>query len=141
MLEDVRQAIKAVRELLQSPDLRETLAGAKRSAQALEPLLLDARKGVTDLRATLKRVDGETTETGAELRRTLAAARARAEQLQGTLETVRTTVRGADDARVEATRSLDELERALRALHNLVDYIQSHPEALIQGKEKPEEKR
>jgi phospholipid/cholesterol/gamma-HCH transport system substrate-binding protein len=141
MLEDVRQAISAVRELLQSEDLREAFAGARRSAQELEPLLLDARKGVADLRITLKRVDGETTQTGAELRRTLAEARARAEQLQGTLETVQATVRGGDDARVEATRALDELERALRALRNLADYIQTHPEAVIQGKEKMEERR
>lgn len=141
MLEDVRQAIKAVRELVQSEDLRETFAGARRSAQALEPLLLDARKGVADLRTTLRHVDGETTQTASELRRTLAEARARAEQLEGTLETVEATVRGADDARVEATRTLDELEQALRALRHLVDYIETHPEAVIQGKEKAEEKR
>jgi paraquat-inducible protein B len=132
MLEDVRQAIQAVRELVQSNDLRGAFAGARRSAQALEPLLLDARKGVADLRTTLNHVDGETAETAADLRRTLAVARARAEQA---------TVRGADDARVEATRALGELDRALRALRNLVDYIETHPEAVIQGKAKAEERR
>lgn len=141
MLEDVRQAIAAVRELLQSEDLREAFAGAKRSADTLEPLLLDARLGVSDLRATLKRLDGETTQTGTDLRETLAVARARAEQLQGTLRAVETTMRGADDTRVEATRSLDELERTLRALRNLVDYIQTHPEAVIQGKDRVEDRR
>ena len=34
------------------------------------------------------------------------------------------------------TETLIELERALKAFRNLAEYIQTHPEAILQGKEK-----
>jgi hypothetical protein len=62
-------------------------------------------------------------------------------QAEKTLATLEDTLRGADDARVTATRTFDELSRALKALRNLVDYIQTHPEAVVLGKEPSKEKK
>ena len=51
-------------------------------------------------------------------------------------DTLDATLRGADDARVEASATLIEMQRALESLRNLINYIEAHPEALLQGKEK-----
>jgi len=141
MLDDVRNAITAVRDILESEDLRDAFAGAKRSAQALEPLLLDTRNAVVDVHDTLKTLDVEATRTSAELRQTLAEARERLERLQRTIDTVDGALQGADDTRIQAARAFDELQRTMKALGNLVEYIQTHPEAVLQGKESAEEEK
>jgi HAMP domain-containing protein len=43
--------------------------------------------------------------------------------------------------RIRATQALDELERSMQSIRHLVEYLQAHPEALLQGKAKPEEKK
>ena len=57
-----------------------------------------------------------------------------------TLDEIDRTVGSTDEARVGAARTLEELERTLKALRNLVDYVQTHPEAVVLGKEKGKEK-
>ena len=63
------------------------------------------------------------------------------DQAQQTLESLERTLSGADEARVRAASTLEELERAMKAIRNLVDYIQTHPEAVVLGKPGAKEKQ
>ena len=67
---------------------------------------------------------------------TLAELRTRLARTEKTFESLEATLRGADDARMDVSVTLVELERALRSFRNLAEYIQTHPEAILQGKEK-----
>ena len=40
-----------------------------------------------------------------------------------------------------AIQALEDLTRTLQALRNLVDYIQTHPEAVVLGKPRTEDKQ
>jgi paraquat-inducible protein B len=42
------------------------------------------------------------------------------------------------DVQYEATRTLEELQDTLTSMRSLLDTLQRHPEALIQGKPEPE---
>ena len=119
----------------------DTFDSANRSMQTLKDVLEEARTTLQEAQTLIKGLDTETGETAEEARRTLAQTREAAEQAEQTLATLDDTLRGADDARVTATRTFQELSRALKALRNLVDYIQTHPEAVVLGKEPSKEKK
>ncbi len=141
MLEDVRKALQSLREVLSSPDLQGALAGAHRSADGLELALSDARSAIADARALIRRLDGRVQGVGNESETTLREMREAFQKAQGTLETLELTLRGADEARMRGASTLEELERALKAIRNLVDYIQTHPEAVVQGKSRLKENK
>jgi paraquat-inducible protein B len=141
MLEDVRQAISAARSLLESPDVREVFVTANRSAKNFDSVLVEARTTLAAAEKTLTTLDGEASLTAGEARQTLQGIRDSLVQAERSLTTLDATLRGTDDARVAAMQALDEMNRTLRALRNLVDYIQTHPEAVVLGKQQAKERR
>jgi paraquat-inducible protein B len=140
MLENLERALQSLRTLLESPDLNAAIVGARRSTETLQPLLQDTRSAVGDARRLMDTLGSEAKDTGGEARETVRQARARLERLEGALASLENTLRGADDTRMTAAQTLDELNRTLKAVRNLVDYIQTHPEAVVLGKERAKEK-
>jgi paraquat-inducible protein B len=140
MLDDFRKALQSLRELLSSPDLQGAIAGAHRATRKLEPTLDDARAAIADARALIKDLDGRVGTLGGEGETALRELREVLDRAQKTFESLDRTISGADDARVRAAETLEELSRAMKAIRNLVDYIQTHPEAVVQGKPRKEGK-
>lgn len=141
MLEDVRQALQSLRTLLESEDLKGALSGARRATHAVPPALEEARATLAEARRTLDAVGGEARETGAAARDTLREVRDTLDRAERTLSRLEEMASGTDEARVTATQAIEELRQTLRALRNLVDYIQTHPEAVVLGKPSEKEKR
>jgi paraquat-inducible protein B len=141
MLEDLRGALQSLREVLSSPDLKGAIAGAHRATRSLEPTLTDARAAIAEARALILELDGRVKGIGGDSEATLREMRETLDLAQKTLESVDRTLSGADEARVHAAGTLEELERAMKAIRNLVDYIQTHPEAVVQGKPHNKEKK
>jgi paraquat-inducible protein B len=141
MLEDLRKALQSLRELLSSPDLKGTLAGTHRASLALEPAIGDARLAIADARKMLQNVDAQADGLGGDTRRTLGDTRAALDATRRALESLEQTLTGADHLRVQTAETLEELSRAMKAIRNLVDYIQTHPEAVVQGKQQVKEEK
>jgi paraquat-inducible protein B len=141
MLEDVRKALQSLREVLSSPDLKGAIAGAHRATDTLEPTLQEARTALADARVLIQELNGKVKSVGGDTETTLKEARTTLEQAQQTLESLERTLSGADEARVRAASTLEELERAMKAIRNLVDYIQTHPESVLQGKPQTKEQK
>jgi paraquat-inducible protein B len=136
VVENVQMAIRAAREILESDDLKGFFEGAHEGAAEIEPTLTEARKTLKSAREVVENLGKETDGLGDDVSQTLAELRDRLARTEETFETLEATLRGADDARVDASETLVELERALKAFRALAEYIQTHPEALLQGKEK-----
>ncbi len=134
MIENVRKTLESTRSLMESPDLRGALAGAHRTTDRLPGTVDEARAAIADARRAISTLDGETGTTAAEARETLRAAREALERVHRTMATLDSTLLGSDDARVRASQTLEEIDRTLKALRNLVDYVQTHPEAVVLGK-------
>ena len=107
-------------------DLRDTVKGAKKIAQS--PELLEA---IENLNTTLK----ETSLLVSDLRTTVTP------EINAVLEEARLSLANAErmlDAdsplQVKLNSALDEISGAARSLRLLMDYLERHPEALIQGK-------
>jgi paraquat-inducible protein B len=141
MLEDVRQAIRAARQLLESPDLKEVFAKANGTARRLDATLADLHSTLGAADKTLGAVGSEASMTAAEARQTLESLRATLARSEKSVETIEGAFRGTDDARLTATHALEEMTRTMQALRNLVDYIQTHPESVVLGKERTKEKK
>jgi paraquat-inducible protein B len=136
VVENIQTAIRAARELLESEDIKGALGAARRGANSLEPTLAEARETLRTAREVIENLGKETDGLGDDVSETLAELRTRLARTERTFETLEATLRGTDDARVDASATLLELERALKSFRNLAEYIQTHPEAILQGKEK-----
>lgn len=141
MLEDVRRALQSLRELLESRDLKDTLAGARRSVQELEPTLAAARLRLQEARTLMTTLETQARETGGEASATLRTARQTLERSQASLDKLERALERSDDTQVLATEALQDLRHTLQAVRNLVDYVQTHPEAVVLGKPRAEEKK
>jgi paraquat-inducible protein B len=140
MLEDMRKALQAAREVLESRDLRDTFASASRGARKMEAALTDARTVLHTADDALGTMRNETAPTADEARQTLRRLRETATHAEDSLDALSGTLRGTDDARLTATQALDELTNTMQAVRNLVDYMQTHPEAVVLGKGPSKEK-
>jgi paraquat-inducible protein B len=141
MLEDVRQTIRAARKVLESRDLQEALRKANGTARKLDATLSDLHATLETADKTLGTVGNETSTTAAEARQTLESLRITLARAEKSVETIEGAFRGTDDARVTASHALEEMTRTMQALRNLVDYIQTHPESMVLGKEQAKEKK
>lgn len=140
MLENFRKTLESARTLLDSPDLHGALAGARRATEKVPPALEDLRAAVADGRRLMDTLGAETRGTASEARETIRRAREALDRVDATMATLETTLAGTDEARVRAAQTMEELDRTLKALRNLVDYVQTHPEAVVLGKPKGGEK-
>jgi paraquat-inducible protein B len=134
MLENLRKTLESARSLLESPDLQGALAGARRTTERLPATVDDLRTAVADARRLMETLDGETRTTATDARETIRAARGALDRVDRTMATLESTLQGSDEARLRASETIAELDRTLKALRNLVDYVQTHPEAVVLGK-------
>jgi len=141
MLDDVRKALQSLRSILESEDLKGTISGARRAANAVPPTLDDARATLADARKALETVSGEVRDTGSSARDALREVRETLDRAEQTLARLEEMTSGTDEARITAMEAIEELKHTLEALRNLVDYVQTHPEAIVLGKPSAKEKK
>lgn len=146
VVEDLLGAIRGIDELVNSPDLKASLAGINKLVNARETQDLPAalagaitelKAATTDARALIGNVDRR-------LDPALEKAVPLMEQLGATLqegEAVLALARGQLESNPETAAqladALRELERSARSIRVLVDSLEREPEALIRGKSKP----
>jgi paraquat-inducible protein B len=141
MLDDLHNTLQAAREVMESRDLRDTLAAASRGARKMESTLAQLETTFRTADETLGALRSETGPTADEARQTLRGFRTTAERAQESLDVLKGTLRGTDDTRLTATQALDQLSHTMQAVRNLVDYLQTHPEAVVMGKDRSKEAR
>lgn len=123
-LEELRNALTAALEKFEQmsfeqmgSDLEESLAALRQTSQEIQTLSASLNNSVIPgLNATLSQT-----------RQTLAVA-------EGTLSTAGRSLAPDSSLQREAQQVLRELAAAARSLRTLADYLERHPEALIQGK-------
>jgi len=105
-------------------DARKLLKGASKD---LDGVSADAKKLLED-------VDGQIKPVMKDLETTLVAARKAMVQAKSTLVTVDGFIGERSDTRHKLNRTLDEIGAAAKSLKSLMDYLERHPESLLQGK-------
>src|SRR5262249_6798310 len=105
MLEDLRKALQSLRQLLESPDLKGAVAGARRSREASPATIQEAREFIAEARARVKRLDGQVDGLSTDTRQTMEQAREAMDRARRSLERLDTTLAGADDTRLTAAQT------------------------------------
>ncbi len=139
---DFQGITSGLNEIVNSPDLRKTLAGANRLTNddlprltsALERSLAELQGAAKDTRSLVSHVDKQVDPLMSDL---LPAV----QRLDGTLKAAELLLRQAsghlrDDSELalEIRHTLQDLQSASDAATVLLDYLGNHPEALLRGK-------
>ncbi|MET0553352.1 MAG: MlaD family protein [Vicinamibacteria bacterium] len=118
---ELKGALRNLRTGLGSAD--RTLARAEKTMDGVDLLVGDARSGMSSADGAARRLT------------------ATLERLDRTLAIVDRNVDRTGETQRAAGQTLDELTEVLKSLRHLTEALERHPEALLQGKAAPEEKR
>ena len=114
-----------------SNDMQTTMGDAqnalKDTSKNIHGVSLDARK-------LLQNVDSEVKPLSDKLQTALISARVALDKAKNALVAVNGFVGERSDSRHKMNRTLDEIGAAAKSLHSFLDYLERHPEALLQGK-------
>ncbi len=117
-LDESRQALKDVRTLVKN----------------VEPLATDVKGAVGDARTLIQGADKEILPLAAGLKKTM-------DETNGVLAEARLALKKASDLvsdesvlSAEVLNTLDEMNRTMRSIQLLAEYLKQHPDALLRGK-------
>lgn len=139
MMDDLGKTLRAAREVFESRELQHGFAAVGATARKMETTLTRVEAALQEAEATLGALRGEVGPTADEARQTLRGFRQTATRADESLDVFAGTLRSHDDTRLTALRALGELTRTMQALRNLAEYLETHPEALLAGKQNPKE--
>ncbi len=138
-------ALTGFSELANSEDLRQTLAGLNRlvnanDTQALPATLTDSLEDLARASREASRLfrdaGGELQQLSGELRPALQRLEQTLAEAQATFGAARRQLQGEGEQARELQATLEELEQAAAAAQRFFDYLERHPEALLQGKQR-----
>jgi paraquat-inducible protein B len=118
------------------------LTGTLRSARELIGHLNAATQGpeltrsLRSLDHTLARLDQLTSQVDPDLQSLIVSLRQTADAAQGTMSSVQGLMGASVPADADVPRLLTEVTRAARAVRELADYLERHPESLLRGRGK-----
>lgn len=137
VLLQMQTTLKSAQRLLDSGEIEKAMREMRSGLIASENLMarteksLDKFDGVTDrVASTLGTADA-----------TMRNLQATLDRLDRTLATVDRNVERTGDTQYAVVRNLDEMNEVLRALRQLAEELQQHPETLLRGKPVKEDKR
>ncbi len=137
--ERISGILDGTEELVNSPDVRESLSGIntiinKEDTQelttSLRAALDEVRVAASDASSLIRNADGKVDELQPAIENLAGAL----EELQGALGAAKATLQGESAEGHQLTVALSEIERAARSLREFLDYLERHPEALLRGK-------
>jgi len=115
--DDLEATIAGARAILDSPDLRRAVTELAEALDEVQTLLAQVN-----------------TNLSPELSSTLSATRSAFQEAQTTLGSANALIGPDGQFAVEAVRTMQDVSSAARAVRVLAEYLERHPEALIQGK-------
>jgi paraquat-inducible protein B len=102
----------------------------------INPLAGEIKATMKETRGLVSHVDERLGPLTSSIEETFKAAQAAVKQAESTLATVEGMTGENSSLRYELSNALKELSTAARSIHLLSDYLERHPEALLQGKAK-----
>jgi paraquat-inducible protein B len=124
---DLHQAIASVNRIVGDPDLR-------RAIDHLDDTLTNVNRAVTSVRNTIDRTGNKIDPLIASFQKTSGDLQTALGQARSTLASAQLLLSPGSPMTHKLDATLDELTDASRSIHDLADYLQRNPSALIRGK-------
>ncbi len=122
-------------------DIDETAAAARRALDQVTQSVASVEGAVNpalkDVQKLIQHVDGKVNPIVTSFVQTGDTAQAALEQARATLAVARNAIAEDSELYHKVGKTLDELAVAARSIRSLADYLERHPEALLQGKHAP----
>lgn len=125
--EELEGAVKGADRLVNSPDLEASL-------KSLRSALDSADEAMRSVRALADKADEKIVPLADGLRRASEDLGTVLDEAGRVLEAVQSSLGDNSDLRVRAVTAMEEVSRAARSVRILADYLERHPEAVLQGK-------
>jgi paraquat-inducible protein B len=135
-VQNVQEATKSANQLIQSADkmIKDTNTLVLNVNRQVDPLSENLQGAVGDVRKLLQNADGQIQPVSAKLQDTLVSARKALDGARTTLANIDTFAAERSAFRIKLDASLEEIAAASRSVRALTEYLERHPEALLQGK-------
>lgn len=133
--DNVRTITARLKLLVSSPKLQNSLDHLDRALASLDKTLHTAGPQVAPMIKSMRRTSDQIGTTAQAARKIILSLRQTSDQIDATAQAARRIIGGGPAApNGNLQQALDELTQAARAMRSLADYLDQHPEALIQGR-------
>ncbi len=131
-------------ELVNSADIRESLSGVNRFVNSPETqnLATDLQKTLAELRVAIddasrmfQAAEGEVGSIRADIQPALQRLGSALGEAEEALQAAKLQLRGDSAQANQLITTLEEIERAARAINNFFDFIERNPESLLRGRQ------
>lgn len=136
--------LEGIEDLATSPDLRRSLAGinqlvndedTQQLSASLQLTLERLRETSADASRLFRDADAGVDVLTADLQGVLRSLNAALGEAEQTLAAAKVQLRGDSEQFYQLRETLDELQRAAKAVREFFDYVERNPEALLRGKQ------
>jgi paraquat-inducible protein B len=141
--DSLENILRGMDELINSPDVRESMSGINSLVNdpALASIATDLSLTLAELRTTIadagslfEAAEGDIASIRADLKPMLASLGSALDEAEAALQAAKLQLRGDSAQANQLVTTLEEIERAARAINNFFDYIERNPESLLRGK-------
>ena len=150
---NIAETAEGINELVNSTDLRETVARFNNAVKDIQRLARDTDALVAsingkfdtasdnfsstmqDTRELVRSIDKRVNSSATDIEKTLAAVQSSFEKAESLLTETEKLIAENSRLRREIIMTLESLSDASRSMEELTDYLQRHPESLIKGKQ------
>jgi paraquat-inducible protein B len=145
IIANATKTLAGIEQLVNSPEIKEAISNlngglkevrkvAQNVDSRIEPLFTEVQGILADARRILKNVDGQISPLAGDLKTTLKEVEGTLAEARRTLKSASETVSDESVLSVEIINSLDEMNRAIRSINALAEYLKRNPDALLWGK-------
>ena len=153
IVQNIAQTAKGANELMNSSDLRESVANLNIALQDVQKFIKNAdelagkvngrideiadsfQSTMDDTRNMVNKIDSRIYPLASDIENTLAAVRSSFAEAQSLLVEAQKLVSGNSKLRQEIRITLESMSDASRSVEELAEYLQQHPESIITGKQ------
>ena len=150
--DNIAQTAEGINELINSYDMRETVASFNKAIQDMQKLVQSTDTLVVnvtgkvdkvadsfastmqDTRKLVNNIDGRLDSSASDIRGTLEAVKSSFEKAESLLTEAEKLISQNSNLRREIMTALESMSDASRSVEELADYLQQHPDSLIKGK-------
>jgi phospholipid/cholesterol/gamma-HCH transport system substrate-binding protein len=132
---DLRSAVKNLQRLLNTEQVRRTVASLEKTSQNFNRMAVNADDGITQIRETVDRLDSLIANSGGDMRQMTADLRIAAQEVKRATENAAALLEGTD-RKVEALQrqagsTLSRIDQAADTLNRFLDHLANQPSQVI----------
>ena len=140
---NINSVLSGIDELVHSKDLQDALAGinqfvnddqTQELAGELQSALAQVRLAAEDARTLFRNAEESVDSLAVDMNEIQERLDTTLAEAENTLAAARQRLRGDSEQLYRLSATLDEIEKAARAMRQFFDYIERNPEALLRGK-------